>query len=147
MAKQKAKILDAVLEGNIEWATAREAAYRMANHLQNEVDNLTEVSKDAYSPMAWISICRQLRIVTDGMTVMRLVGEGKTNEQITNETGIVVGSIAAYKAWNTMYRAFIEKGLRKRVALKGRTDTERSADAEFLRSCGIAIAVEGAAHE
>jgi len=42
-------------------------------------------------------------VVTDGMTVMRLLAEGKTNAQITEATGIPVGSIAAYKAWNTMY--------------------------------------------
>jgi len=35
---------------------------------------------------------------------MMMLAEGKTNEQIMQDAGIQSGSIAAYKAWNTMYR-------------------------------------------
>lgn len=135
-------MMDAVLLGSIEWATAREAAYAMAGKLQREVDDLGLVGKDSYSPMAWMSICCQLRVVTDGMIVMRLLGEGKTNEQITEMTGIHTGSIAAYKAWNTMYANAITTGMKKRIALRGRTSAEQDSDADFLRSCGIEISVE-----
>jgi uncharacterized protein YerC len=140
MAQGK-KILDAVLTGSIEWEKAREAAYNMTRNLQGEVNEIFE-QKDSYSPIAWINICRQLKIVTDGMIVMRMVAEGKTNKQITESTGIFTGSIAAYKAWNTMYSRSIAKQQARRVALKGRNDKEKEKDAEFLRSCGIAIDVQ-----
>ena len=130
MAKSKSQMMDAVLVGSIEWATARRAAIEMAAKLQSEVDGLNMQGKDAYSPMAWLNICRQLRVVTDGMIVMRLLAEGKSNAQITEATGIPVGSIAAYKAW------------KRHITLKGRNDAERQADADFFRSCGIAIDVQ-----
>ena len=134
--------MDAVLLGSIEWAIARKAAFEMATKLQYEVDGLNMQDKDAYSPMAWLNICRHLRVVTDGMTVMRLLAEGKTNAQITEATGIPVGSIAAYKAWNTMYAEALIAGVKRHVTLKGRNDAERQADAGFLRSCGIAFDVQ-----
>ena len=142
MAKSKSHIIDAVLVGSIEWATARRAAIEMAAKLQCEVDGLNMQGKDAYSPMAWLNICRHLRVVTDGMTVMRLLAEGKSNAQITEATGIPVGSIAAYKAWNTMYAEALMAGVKRHITLKGRNDAERQADADFFRSCGIAIDVQ-----
>jgi hypothetical protein len=142
MAKSKSHIMDAVLVGSIEWATARRAAIGMAAKLQCEVDGLNMQGKDAYSPMAWLNICRHLRVVTDGMTVMRLLAEGKSNAQITEATGIPVGSIAAYKAWNTMYAEALMAGVKRHITLKGRNDAERQADADFFRSCDIAIDVQ-----
>ena len=66
--------------------------------------------------MAWLNICRHLRVVTDGMTVMRLLAEGKSHAQITEATGIQGLSISAYKAWNTMYAR--RCGLNELVELK-----------------------------
>ena len=48
MAKSKSQIMDAVLVGSIEWATARKAAIEMAAKLQYEVDGLNMQGKDAY---------------------------------------------------------------------------------------------------
>ena len=130
------KLMDAVLEGSIDWERARKAAFGMAAQLTSEVANLDNI-KDAYSPMAWISICRQLRVVTDGMTTMRMIAEGKDNATISQQAQITIGSIAAYKAWNTMYLKMLKQGIQRKVAIKGRTEREQNLDAEFLRSCGI----------
>lgn len=141
--KSNKKTMDAVLHGSVEWSEARLAAYKMLNKLSGEVadlQSLTEVS-DAYSPIAWLAICRHLRTVTDGMTVMRLLAQGKTPEQIAKETGISTGSIAAYKAWNTMYKAGIKRGAERAIRIKGRTAAEQRADIEFLRACGIGFEV------
>ena len=136
---RKIKMMDAVLSGSVEWAQARKAAFEMTAKLQGEVDELQSILKmqDAYSPVAWLNVCQQLRVVTDGMIVMRMLAEGGTTRQITAETGILPGSIAAYKAWNTMYAASIKRGVHKRIKIKGRTEAEQAADIEFLRACGI----------
>src|ERR1700743_711786 len=138
MADQKKEILDAVLLGSIEWEQARLAALTMSTQLKGEIDALTDLSqiKDAYSPTAWVNICRQMKVVTDGMTSMRLLLEGKSSAEISRETGINGGSFAAYKAWNTMYKRDIQEGVRKIIQLKGRNKAEQEADAAFLRSCG-----------
>lgn len=81
-------------------------------------------------------------MATNGIITMRMVSEGKTNEEITAQTGISSSSIGAYKAWNTMYTASINQEVSRRVALKGRNEIEQNADAEFLRSCGITFSVE-----
>lgn len=134
--RKKDELIDALLLGNVDWEKARKAAYRMASQLTSEVATLDNL-KDAYSPMAWINICRQLRVVTDGMTTMRLIAEGKNNASISTEAHVTVGSIAAYKAWNTMYLQMLDEGIQRRVPIKGRTHEEKNQDAEFLRSCGI----------
>jgi hypothetical protein len=134
--RKKDKLMDALLLGNVDWEKARKAAFKMASQLTSEVANLDNL-KDAYSPMAWINICRQLRVVTDGMTTMRLIAENKDNATISTEANVTVGSIAAYKAWNTMYLKMLNSGIQRRVAIKGRTKQEKNLDAEFLRSCGI----------
>ena len=141
--KARKKVMDAVLLGSVEWSLARNAAIEMTTKLSGEVDQLQSLLKmqDAYSPVAWLNVCQQLRVVTDGMIVMRMLAEGKTNEQITAETGILNGSIAAYKAWNTMYSQGLTQHIERRIKLKGRTEAEQRKDAEFLRSCGIALDV------
>lgn len=147
MAKQVKiqKYMDAVVVGSVEWQTAREAAYRMAAALNGEISALTEAEeiKDAYSPVAWANICRQLRVVTDGMITMRMLAEGKSNEAITEETGIGNGSIAAYKAWNTMYARLVNHKIRLRVE----NDKVRQADLDFLQSIGITARVQEAVHD
>lgn len=120
----------------MDWEKAQKAAYKTASQLTSEVANIDNL-KDAYSPMAWINICRQLRVVTDGMTTMRLIAEGKNNATISLEANVTVGSIAAYKAWNAMYLKMLNAGIQRRVAIKGRTTQEKNLDAEFLRSCGV----------
>jgi hypothetical protein len=136
--------MDAVLLGSIEWSQARQAAIEMANKLSGEVTELQSLAsgmQDAYSPVAWLNICRHLQMVTDGMRVMRLHAQGKTNREITAATGIPNGTIAAFKAWNTTYSRTIAEHAQRTIALKGRTQSEQRADAEFLRACGIALDV------
>jgi len=146
MRKQPQEMMDAVLVGSIEWDSARKAAFDMANGLRGEIAALEAMEsgiKDAYSPIAWLNICRQLRVVTDGMIVMRMLADGKSNQEVTAATGILPGSIAAYKAWNTMYAASVQLTAKKRIVkLKGRNAIEQSHDAEFLRSCGIAFSLQ-----
>ena len=139
--KKSKKSMDAVLLGSIEWDQARAAAFDLTRKLGGEVAELKSLlqMQDAYSPIAWMSICRQLQVVTDGMTVMRLLAEGKTSEQITQETGIFPGSIAAYKAWNTMYSRSVSQSAERRITLRGRNEAEQRRDADFLRSCGISL--------
>jgi uncharacterized protein YerC len=141
MPKANGKMMDAVLVGSVEWTKARTAAIEMTAKLQGEVDELQSLLKmqDAYSPIAWLNVCQQLRVVTDGMIVMRMLAEGKTSGQITAETGILPGSIAAYKAWNTMYADSIKRGVQKRIKIRGRTKAEQAADISFLQACGIAF--------
>lgn len=136
--------MDAVLIGSIEWLQARTAAYDMIARLSGELDDLIQIGgiKDAYSPMAWLNICQQLRVVTDGMTAMRQHATGKTSIEIAAATGINRGSIAAYKAWNTMYGRSLQAFAEKRIRIKGRTTDERAADIAFLRSCGIGFRLE-----
>lgn len=140
MAKGQ-RMMDAVLEGSIDWTRARDAAIAMTRSLRGEIDDLQKVMeiKDAYSPIAWLNVCQQLRVVTDGMIVMRMLAEGKAAAQITAETGILPGSIAAYKAWNTMYLRGISSQATRTIKLKGRTEAEQLRDIEFLRACGIAF--------
>jgi hypothetical protein len=143
-ARAKAKTMDAVLVGSVDWEQARTAAYDMIRKLNGEIADLSTITeiKDAYSPMAWLGICQQLRIVTDGMATMRLLTTGHSSAEIHNVTGIASGSIAAYKAWNTMYAQSIQTYAAKRIRIKGRTQAEKDADIAFLRSCGIAFTVE-----
>jgi hypothetical protein len=55
------------------------------------------------------------------------------------QTGILPGSIAAFKAWNTMYVDATRRGVQQHIRIKGRTQAEQNADIEFLRACGIAF--------
>lgn len=141
---RKGKMIDAVLVGSIDWAKARNAAIEMTAKLRGEVDGLQSLLaiQDAYSPVAWLNVCQQLRIVTDGMCVMRMLAQGKESRQIAAETGISSGSIAAYKAWNIMYTESIKRGVLKRIKIKGRTAAEQAAAIAFLRMCGIAFDVQ-----
>ena len=87
----------------VPWANALMTLIELAPTFQREVDNLDMQFKDAYSLGAWRSVCHHLRAVANGMTVMRLLAEGKSNAQITATTGIPAICIGRYKAWNTMY--------------------------------------------
>jgi uncharacterized protein YerC len=85
----------------VQWATILIALIRLAPTLQQEVESLNMQFIDAYSLMSWRSVCRHLRCFANGMTVMRLLSEGKTHAEITEATGIKSPSISAYKGCNT----------------------------------------------
>jgi uncharacterized protein YerC len=100
----------------VEWATTLLTLIKSAPIYQHEVDGLNMQYTDAYSLMAWRSICRHLRAVAHGMTVMQLLAEGKSHAQITEATGLSSLSVSSYKAWNTMYAR--RCGLNELVELK-----------------------------
>jgi hypothetical protein len=125
------------LQLKVEWQKAREAADHLTGMLADEVSYLTDGDKlkNVYSPIAWIRLCRAISTLTAGMAVMRLVFEGKTNEEIQQTTGLPRTIIAAYKAWNTMY----SRGVKKVLAANGKTEEQRKRDLEFLASIGVKL--------
>ena len=125
------------MEPQVEWEKAREAAAKLESLLSDEVAYLTEGNriKNVYSPVAWVRMCRMLHTLTYGMTVMRMVFEGKTNAEITTATGLPVTVIAAYKAWNTMYGDMVGGML----AARGKSEKARKRDLEFLASIGVTL--------
>jgi hypothetical protein len=80
--RKKRRLMDAALEGSIDWAEARQGAYKMAAALQGEVASRQALqgTGDAYSLWAWPKVYRQLLTVTDGMTVMRMLADGKSSQ-------------------------------------------------------------------
>jgi hypothetical protein len=125
------------IEPVVEWATARTAARRLEGILTDEITYLTEGNKlqNVYSPIAWVRLCRTISTLTAGMVSMRMTFEGKSTPEIAAATGIRSGSIAAFKAWNTMYARDVQKML----AAKGKTEEQRNRDLEFLNSIGVTI--------
>ena len=126
-----------LMEPQVEWERAREAAAKLESLLSDEVAYLIEGNKikNVYSPVAWVRMCRMLYTLTCGMAVMRMVYEGKANAEITKATGLPVTVIAAYKAWNTMYSDMVGSML----AARGKTEEARKRDLEFLASIGVSL--------
>lgn len=124
-------------QATIEWSRAGEAAHKLQAALASEISYLTDGInlRNVYSPIAWIRTCRAIRTVTDGMICMRLAAQGKSSHEIHRETGIARGSIAAYRAWNTMYADAMERSL----AARGKTEKQRQADLEFLQEIGVQL--------
>jgi len=125
------------LQLKVEWDKARDAADHLTKVLSDEVSYLTDGDKlrNVYSPIAWIRLCRTISTLTAGMAVMRLVSEGKTNDEIRQATGLPQTTVAAYKAWNTMY----SRGVEKALAATGKTEEQRKRDLEFLASIGVKL--------
>ena len=70
----------------------------------NEMAFFTENAGNAYSPVAEVRIAEQLHNCVMGMCVNRLLHSKATKEEIAAELECnPVWSIAAFKAWNTMY--------------------------------------------
>jgi hypothetical protein len=89
-----------------------EAVVLMANrHMQelmtgflNELDLFMEHQGNAYSPVAKERIAEQLHNCAMGMCINRLLHSGSTQTEIDAELECrVIHSVAAFKAWNTMY--------------------------------------------
>jgi hypothetical protein len=85
----------------VEWATALMNLIKLAPTLQHDVEGINMQFTSAYSMMSWRSVCRHLRCFANGMNVMQMLAEGKSNAEITAATGIPALSIAAYKGCNT----------------------------------------------
>jgi len=125
------------MEPQVEWEKARDAATKLESLLSDEVAYLIEGNKikNVYSPMAWVRMCRMLNTLTYGMSVMRMIYEGKNNAEIREATGLPTTVIAAYKAWNTMY----SDKLGSMLAARGKTDEARKRDLEFLALIGVSL--------
>ena len=138
MARNKqAAVTRPTIHPQMEWERARQAANRMEEMLADEISYLTHGGKlkNVYSPVAWIRLCRTIRTLTSGMVVMRLTFEDKSNDEICQITGLTGQTVAAYKAWNTMYARDIQKML----AVRGKTEVQRKRDLEFLTSIGVSL--------
>jgi hypothetical protein len=125
------------IELGVEWKAAQKATHRLQRMLADEIAYLIEDNKrqNAYSLFAWVRLCRAISTLTSGMACMRLTFEGRNNAEIEAATGLRSNSIAAYKAWNTMYACDAEKML-----FPWWWDDERlSRETEFLRSMGVTL--------
>lgn len=129
---EKIKVLD-----QVDWLTAERGINDMIATLRNELADLrtNTTIQNAYSPVTWVKLCRQIQHVREGMTCVRMASEGKTTEEIGKLTGIDSHRIGAFRAWNTIWKRAIERVL----TIKFRNEQERQSDIEFLRSIGIAV--------
>jgi len=121
----------------VEWEQARAAIEQLRLILDSEVEYLANSDdiRNAYSPITWVKLCRQIRHVTEGMTAVRLATEGKSTPVIGAMTGIHPARIGAFRAWNTRWR----KAIKHYLTIQWRKREERMADIAFLRSIGIAV--------
>lgn len=130
--EEKMKVLD-----QVDWSQAQAAIGQMIDTLRGELDNLQSDTKiqNAYSPVTWVKLCREIQHVREGMTCVRLAVEGKRTEEISMLTGVHPQRIAAFRAWNTIWKRAIERNL----TIKFRNEQELQADISFLRGIGIAV--------
>ena len=121
----------------VEWQKARAGIEELRRLLDSEVIRLSRNSdiQNAYSPITWVKLCRQIRHVTEGMMAVRLASEGKPTAVIKAMTGIRTARIGAFKAWNTRWR----KAIKHFLTIQWRKQEERIADIAFLKSIGIAV--------
>jgi hypothetical protein len=119
----------------VEWEAAQKATHRLQRMLADEITYLIEDKKgeNAYPLSAWVRLCRTISTLTAGMACVRLTREGRNNTEIAAVTGLHNNSIAAYKAWNTIYGCDAEKTL---LPLWW-DDERRNREIEFLRSIGM----------
>jgi hypothetical protein len=140
--QQTKKTETLTLSPKIEWNKGEEAFRRIHNVLSDEIAYLTadlEI-RNAYSPIAWARLCMDIKHLTQGMAAIRLHCEGKNNKEIAAATGLSGNRIAAFKAWNTIYK----KSIHRVLTLRGRNKQQRDADLEFLKSIGVSILDGGA---
>jgi hypothetical protein len=106
-----------------DWEAAEQAAIRLSNLLSREVGYLRTHHgfRNAYLPFAFLRFNRLITTLDSGMECMRMVFEGKTNYEIQQSTGLSVATIAAYKAWNTMYSRNIHLLLASKANSKRRS--------------------------
>jgi len=121
----------------VEWEKARAGIEQLRRLLDSEVIHLAQNSEiqNAYSPITWAKLCRQIRHVTEGMMSVRLATEGMPTATIEAMTGIHPSRIGAFKAWNTRWR----RAIKHYLTIQWRKREERLADIAFLRSIGIAV--------
>lgn len=136
--KEKLHVEKIAVRSEIEWDHAKRGLLELKSLLDAEISALSSTAeiRNAYSPITWIKLCQYIRHATEGMTAVRQSTEGKSAKEISAATGMSTSRIAAFKAWNTMWRGEI----RKIIELKWRKAEERRADIQFLRSIGIAVA-------
>jgi len=135
--KEKVQVEKVEISPAVEWEKARAGIEELRRLLDSEVIHLSQNSdiQNAYSPITWAKLCRQIRHVTEGMMAVRLATEGKPTAVIEAMTGIHPARIGAFKAWNTRWR----KAIKHYLTIQWRKQEERKADIAFLRSIGIAV--------
>jgi hypothetical protein len=79
---------------------------KLRNDLQTIMDvlNSTTSDLDAYSPYMWSRLQKTADQVAKAINAVRMHLAGKTAQQIAEELGLKKQQVAAYAAWNTMYR-------------------------------------------
>jgi uncharacterized protein YerC len=104
-----------------DWKAAREAAVKLAKLLTEgaEQRGQNHSFSNAYLPIAFFRCRKLINTLNSGMECVRLVFEGKSNAEIRDATGLSTGTIAAYKAWNTMHSRRIM------LALKATTSSQQ----------------------
>lgn len=135
--KPKATIEKIVINSNVEWELAIAGIAELKRALDTEIENLRTKPeiKNAYSPITWAKLCRQVHHVTDGMTSVRLSIEGMTSEQVQATTGIHRLRVAAFKAVNTRW----VKAVRHTIEIRWAKAEERIRDIAWLKSIGISV--------
>jgi|HubBroStandDraft_5_1064220.scaffolds.fasta_scaffold964179_1 hypothetical protein len=115
---------------NENWKAAQQAAVELIRVLSLGVEQLRQpyCLSNAYLPVAFLRYRTVINTLTAGMECMRLVCEGRSNWEIRKATGLSIGTIAAYKAWNTMYS--------RRIMLALKATTLRQQDRSKRRSGG-----------
>ena len=113
-----------------DWKAAREAAVKLARLLTEgaEQRGQNHSFSNAYLPIAFFRCRKLINTLNSGMECVRLVFEGKSNAEIKDATGLSTGTVAAYKAWNTMYS--------RRIMLALKATTLRQQDRSKRRSGG-----------
>jgi hypothetical protein len=111
-----------------DWKAAREAAVKLARLLTEgaEQRGQNHSFSNAYLPIAFFRCRKLINTLTSGMECVRLVFEGKSNAEIKDATGLSTGTIAAYKAWNTMYSQNIKLAIRVKAAMRQVSRRKRS---------------------
>lgn len=84
----------------VDWLAAERGISDMIATLRTELADLrtNTAIQNAYSPITWVKLCRQIQHVRKGMTCVRLASEGKTTEEIGKLTGIHSHRIGAFRA-------------------------------------------------
>jgi DNA-binding CsgD family transcriptional regulator len=125
-----------VANAKIELAIAELQARKLKQQLENEIEWLMAGNlRNAYSPVAWVRLNREVLTALRGMQCMRLRAQGKSPAEIQGETGLSRQTIAAYTAWNTMYGRAIDRYL----VARGKTEKQQETERKFLADCGVTL--------
>jgi hypothetical protein len=135
--KPKVTVEKIVVSPKVEWDLAVAAIAELKAVLDFEIESLRAKPeiKNAYSPITWHKLCRQVLHVTEGMAAVRLSIDGWDAGQIQAMTGIHQSRTAAFKAWNTRW----VRAIRHTIEIRWAKAEERIRDIAWLKSIGISV--------